>query len=164
MMFTNQNKKEYCTIPINYGGVLFGICGLVFAWCGAPLLKISEIYMDYFLGAASILVLFGSFWHYHLDKQGITQSYFGVKRRKILWENVEQIGVIYTTTYVRGSGRRHIVIIPKGCELPDLRKHNGLDYIRRNRKRIMKLPCNRKNIELIEKYYGVLDFDSRLRS
>lgn len=162
MMFTNQEASEYSTIPINYGGVLFSIFGLFFAWFGAPLLKASERYMARFIAVASLLVLFGSFWHYRLDQQGITQFYFGVKRRRILWENVAQVGVIYTTTYARGSGQRHIIIVPKWCELPDPNRRNGQAYVRRNRRRIMKFPCNQKNTELIAEYYGVLDFDSRL--
>lgn len=161
MMFPNQNTNEYGTIPINYGAILFSIFGFVFAWCGASILEASEKYMAYFIIAASILVFFGSLWHYRLDHQGVTQFYFGVKRRKILWENVAQVGVIYTTTYARGSGQRHIIIVPKWCELPDLKQHNGQAYVRRNRRRIMKFPCNRKNAELIEKYYGALDFDCR---
>ena len=158
-MRKNQKNANRDTIPFNYGFALFFVCVLIYAWV-APLSEDeSERYRDYSLRILPFITLLECFWHYRLDEQGITQLYFGIKIKQILWEKTAQVGVIYTTTYAKGNGEWHIVIVPKWCELPDPKEYNGLSYIRRNRKQIFRIPRNRRNIALIEKYYGPLDFD-----
>ena len=121
------------------------------------ILEKSEMYL---VSIGTVLVLLGCFWHYRLDEHGITQLYFGAKSKYIAWNDVVQIGILYTTTYAKGGGRRYIVIIPKGCELPNISEYNGMDYIRCNEKQIIKFPSRSQNIRLVEKYYGPLDFSS----
>lgn len=155
---TNESKCD--NIPINYLGALCCVCIFGVVLYVAPSIESSERILVYCMYAGIVYCLLGCFWNYRLDNNGITQYFLGFKDRQLLWKNVEAVGILYSTTYAKGNGQKYIVIIPKLCELPNLNQYNGLDYIRRNRKRIMKLSYNRKHIELVEKYYGSIDFGS----
>ena len=154
------NSKQYDTIPMNYGGILCCICIWLLAWVITPSLDESAKFVMDLVCIGMAFVLLGCLRHYRLDANGVTQFYLASKERQIPWEDVAQIGILYTTTYAKGGGKRYIVIIPKGCELPDPSQYNSLNYLRRNEKKIIKLPSNKTNIALVQKYYGPLDFDS----
>ena len=157
-MSTTSNQHD--TIPINYGGILCCICIWLLAWVITPSLDESAKAGIYLVCIGMAFVLLGCLRHYRLDANGVTQFYLASKERQIPWVNVAQIGILYATTYAKGGGKRYIVIIPKGCELPNPGQYNSLDYLRRNEKKIIKLPSSRNNIALIRKYYGPLDFDN----
>ena len=156
----STNSKQYDTIPMNYGGILCCICIWLLAWVITPSLDESAKSGMYLVCIGMAFVLLGCLRHYRLDANGVTQFYLASKERQIPWEDVAQIGILYTTAYAKGGGKRYIVIIPKGCELPDPSQYNSLDYLRRNEKKIIKLPSNKTNIALVQKYYGPLDFDN----
>lgn len=153
-----MNSKQYDTIPINYGGILCCVCIWGLAWFLVPRLEGTAKSGMYLVCIGMAFVLLGCLRHYRLDAHGVIQFYLASKERQIPWVNVAQIGILYATTYAKGGGKRYIVIIPKGCELPDPSQYNSLDYLRRNEKKIIKLPSSRNNIALIQKYYGPLDF------
>ena len=156
----DTTSKQYDTIPMNYGGILCCICIWLLAWVITPSLDESAKSGMYLVCIGMAFVLLGCLRHYRLDANGVTQFYLASKERQIPWEDVAQIGILYTTAYAKGGGKRYIVIIPKGCELPDPSQYNSLDYLRRNEKKIIKLPSNKTNIALVQKYYGPLDFDN----
>lgn len=158
-IMTKQKNENKCDrIPINYLGALCCVCIFGVVWYVAPSIESSERILVYFMYAGIAYGSLGCFWNYRLDENGITRYFLGFKDRQLLWKNVESVGILYSTTYAKGSGQKYIVMIPEYCELPDLNQYNGLDYMRRNRKRIMKRSCNRKYIEFVEKYYGPVDF------
>ena len=153
-----MNSKQHDTIPMNYGGILCCMCIWGLSWFLAPSLDgTAKSVMDLVcIGMA--FVLSGCLRYYCLDAHGVTQFYLTSKERQISWEDAAQIGILYTTTYAKGGGKRYIVIIPKGCELPDPSQYNSLDYLRRNEKKIVKFSGNKNNIALVQKYYGPLNF------
>ena len=148
----DTTSKQYDTIPMNYGGILCCICIWLLAWVITPSLDESAKSGMYLVCIGMAFVLLGCLRHYRLDAHGVTQFYLCSKERQIPWEDVAQIGVLYTTTYAKGGGKRYIVIIPKDCELPDQDQYNHLDYLRRNEKQIIKFPSNKTNIALVQKY------------
>ena len=154
-----KNTNQHDNIPINYGGILCCVCIWLLAWVITPSLDESAKSGMYLVCIGMACVLLGCLRHYRLDAHGVTQFYLCSKERQIPWEDVAQIGVLYTTTYAKGGGKRYIVIIPKDCELPDQDQYNHLDYLRRNEKQIIKFPGSKNNIEMVQKYYGPLDFD-----
>ena len=101
-----KNSYQYDTIPMEYAGILFLLCGNAILWYIAPTADRTLMLEIYAISIITIPILFSCLWHYRLDEQSVTKLHCGIRKRRLLWENVEQVGIIY----IKGNAPKPMVI------------------------------------------------------
>ena len=99
---------------------------------------------------------------YRLDSEQIACRLFGITYRKIIWRDIQQIGIACTSAKQRpGSNHLYVLVVLRGC--PDFDPDgDAARFTFLHPRKTLKLNIRKDGILILEKYYGALDFGKDL--
>lgn len=165
----SDNAKQHDIIPPDWISAIFsflvGFAG-IFAEFYFDDLSWKTRYIVAPLGIVICIVLFIKNSHsYALTDKKISCRIFGLSYRQIPWNNICQIGVSKRGPSSGVGGYAPFIILSlSGCP----RFRPGVDYggkyIGRHPFRTVVIQYSKRNVELLEKHYGPLDYFSPSRT
>lgn len=139
----------------------FLVMGGILAAMGGYGVFTTDWYDDYFEGLMPLAVLIlgllgmlGALTTIELDRKELRVKLFGMCLRRIAWEDVQQVGLLYQD--LRKNREHLLVVIPKDCEPFVPQVDDCSRWMERNSRRVIK--ADPQYVELFEEFYGPMDF------
>lgn len=143
----------------------FLVMGGILAAMGGYGVFTTDWYDAYFEGLIPLAVLIlgllgmlGALTTMELDRKELRVKRFGLCLRRIAWEDVRQVGLLYQDShgYPRKTREHLLVIIPKDCEPFVPQVDDCSRWMERNSRRVIQ--ADPQYVELFEEFYGPMDF------
>lgn len=160
-----RKGKTYDVIPIDWISAIFfsivlvaGLCLIHHYWANADW-EMRFLYVPIFLIIGPGIVL-RDFRYFLVSEEEILCCLFGIRFRRIPWNDVRQIGIGNRRNGFGPGGYGDFIILTlSGCPRFRVGKDSGGGYISKHPILSVMMPYAEEFVAILEKHYGPIDYD-----